>query len=120
MLLFCRVVGVFFFYWALFLVSRNCRLVWSCLWPLGSVVWLLGGRYCGAASLVILADVRSVCDSVTSSFICCGSFELLLSMHCTLFVPFALVWPGCASGAGLCRWPFIIGSAGSLMFHLKL
>ena len=85
---------------------------------LGPWLGLLGSRICAAALLVRLAVVRTVCDSVTSLFIRSSSFELFLSLSCTLFVPFAPLWPGCASGAGLCRGPLNFGSASSLMFCL--
>ena len=83
------------------LVSRNCRLsgLVCDLW--GPWRWLFGSRICDAASLVSLADVRAVCDGVTSLFICCCPLDYL-SMLCTLIVPLPLLWPGCASGAEPC------------------
>lgn len=77
MLLLCRVGGVFSFL-GFFLVSRDCRLSGlDCdLW--GPRRWLFGSRIGDAASLVGLADVGSVCDSVTPFFICCGPFGLFL------------------------------------------
>ena len=100
MLLLCRVGGVFSFL-GFFLVSRDCRLSGlDCdLW--GPRRWLFGSRFGDAALLVGLADVGSVCDSVTPLFHPLWSFWTL-SMLCTLIVPFALLWPGCASGAGPC------------------
>ena len=100
------------------LVSRNCRLsgLVCDLW--GPWRWLFGSRICDAASLVSLADVRSVCDSVTSLFICCCPFGLsfyALRVN-RAFAPFM---------ARLCLWGWAVlrafgyGSAGSLNFTLS-
>ena len=100
------------------LVSRNCRLsgLVCDLW--GPWRWLFGSRICDAASLVSLADVRSVCGSVTSLFICCCPFGLsfyALRVN-RAFAPFM---------ARLCLWGWAVlrafgyGSAGSLNFTLS-
>ena len=47
-----------------FLERQVYRLVWSCMWPLGPMIRLLGSQNCDAASPVDFADVGSLCNNV--------------------------------------------------------